>query len=84
MVSADRENITVTAFYRDGEDAILRLYETDGLSCGVNVTLPREVISAVSENFIGEGDGRAVTAEGKTLSFPAGAHEIVTLRVRFA
>jgi len=81
MLSAAGENITVTAFYREGNGMLLRLYETDGVSCMAKVTLPVEVRSAVSQNFVGEGDGRCVMLQGREVTFPIGSHEIVTLRL---
>jgi len=83
FVKLQTENAAVTAMYLDGEDVVLRLYETDGNACEAAVTLPACVVCAVSTNLIGEPDGRAVTVDGKNVKFALGAHEIVTIRIRF-
>ena len=51
-VSAD--NIRVSAIYRENGSVIIRLFEAAGMFTPVTLTLPGQITSAVSENFIGE------------------------------
>ncbi len=75
-------NIQLSAWYADGEDAMLRIYEAEGTETTAHITLPAAVAACTSEDFIGNPDGREITLAENTIVFETMPHEIVTLRLR--
>lgn len=84
LLDIRENNLVLSALYRDGEDAILRFYETAGTACTAHIGLEATVSYCISENFIGQADGRSVTLSGGQLSLEVAPHEIVTLRLKLA
>lgn len=84
MLRMEEENLAITAFYADGEAMLLRFYETDGKRTQACIHLDADLRSAVSEDFIGQADGRTVTCDGGTIRLQVEPHEIVTLRLTTA
>ena len=63
---------------------LLRFYETDGKRTQACIHLDTDLRCAVSENFIGQADGRTVTCDGGAIRLQVEPHEIVTLRLTAA
>lgn len=78
------ENIAITACYQEGNHTILRLYETDGNATETQISLPKNVLSAVSTNFIGQPDGRSIKIAENTITLHVQPHEIVTLQIQYS
>jgi alpha-mannosidase len=78
--STDRENVAITAFYREMESAgreldafagqgmgypyVLRLLELNGETTEVSVRVPGTVAKAVRSNLLGEPEGEATFEDG--------------------
>lgn len=84
MLRMDAENLALSAFYADGDTMLLRFYETDGKRTQACIHLDTDLRCAVSENFIGQADGRTVTCDGGAIRLQVEPHEIVTLRLTAA
>lgn len=84
MLRMDEENLALSAFYADGDTMLLRFYETDGKRTQACIHLDTDLRCAVSENFIGQADGRTVTCDGGAIRLQVEPHEIVTLRLTAA
>lgn len=84
MLHIEPQNLRCTAYYAEGEDAILRLYETDGNPVRARLLFHKPITLCRSENFLGETDDREMTVSGREAAFEVAPHEIVTLRLRFA
>lgn len=84
MLRMDEENLALSAFYADGDTMLLRFYETDGKRTQACIHLDTDLRCAVSENFIGQADGRTVTCDGGAIRLQVEPHEILTLRLTAA
>lgn len=77
------ENVCLSAFYREGNQCIIRIYEYCGETADTEIEFPLPVLSCQSENFIGESDKRPLKVDDSSVSLQLRPHEIVTLRVGF-
>lgn len=82
FVSVEPSNVMLTALYREGEDWIVRIHETEGISANAVVSLPFPIRRAEAVNLIGEPvpDARASFA-GYMVSVGLAPWEIRTLRL---
>lgn len=86
FLAVNADHVIVSAFYREGEDYLLRLYETEGKSAALEVALPVVVRQAEKVDFLGQpaaGEVR-VSAEGGrgVIHADVTPWQIVTLRFR--
>lgn len=73
--------VQVSAFYRDGVNYILRLYESEGATAQAAIALPFSAASAREVDFNGVQRTRKISVAGKTVQIEMKPWEIVTLAV---
>lgn len=81
FVKVDRENVIVEVLKKayDTDEFIVRLYETKGESCTVDITMPCKINSACETDLL-EKKTDDVQFEGNVLKTHLGANEIKTLK----
>ncbi len=69
----------------DGEDLIVRYYESAGRSATAVLTLPKPPTRVTRVNLLEDDmpEANPPTLAGNTVSLPLRPHEVVTLRVKF-
>jgi len=78
-LSIDPDNVYLSAFYRQGDRYILRLYESHGMAANVKVRLPWEPLEVHCVDFEGNSMATPVSANGHELQLELGEWQICTL-----
>ncbi|MFH1007902.1 MAG: glycosyl hydrolase-related protein [Candidatus Latescibacterota bacterium] len=84
FIELNRENILVSAWYRTGDDFILRLFETDGKETCLQIACSLDIRDAVLVDLMGNamayGD-IAVDPAGRTITLQVKPWQIITIRL---
>ena len=75
------ETVQCSAYYRDRNRYLVRVYESAGSSASVSLDLPFRVTAAKEVDFNGDPRPKPVAVSGKTLRFDIKPWEIVTLAI---
>jgi alpha-mannosidase len=81
FLSLSPSTVQLSAFYRDGNRYLVRLYESAGLRAKVSIEFPFRVPSAEEVDFNGSRRGKSLTVLGSTIGFDIAPWEIVTVAV---
>lgn len=82
FVQTDSQNVIISAFYKENEKFILRLFENEGISTDLNIYLPFAFKDAKFVNFIGnvlEGINFNVDYSIRTVSVSVNPWQIINL-----
>lgn len=84
ILKIEPQNVIISALKKaeDNDDWILRIYETHGEACDVQITLP-QMAHTVFESDMLEWKKENLAPRGYEIEVPIGAHEIKTLRFAF-
>lgn len=75
------ENVILTAFYEEGKNKIIRIYETEGKKTDCEISLPFKPEKAVETNFLGKEGEKKIKIKNNKLKFSLSQWEILTLKV---
>jgi hypothetical protein len=81
FVKLSPRTVQLSAFYRQGDRYIARLYQCSGEPARASLELPMNVAGAREVNFHGEPRGKVITAGKQSVQFNIGPWEIVTLEL---
>ena len=81
-ISVGPENVTLSAFFQDYHDRVLRVYENEGRRTTAEIELPAVPHDIEIVNLLGDvvGSPRDIRRDGPRLAFEIAPWEIVTLR----
>ncbi len=75
------DSVILSALHRDGDQHVLRIFETHGVETETSIRLPFEPLSIAETDFNGNEVDREIEVDGATVSTVLRPWEIVTLRV---
>jgi hypothetical protein len=82
FIDIDCANLMLSAFYMEGNNYIMRLWECNGEYGTATIATPVYPIKAQAEDFIGNVFiEKNIKVEGNKLSFDVSPYEIITLRL---
>jgi alpha-mannosidase len=81
FVKLSPATVQLSAFYRQGDRYIARVYECSGTPARASLGLPADVTGAREINFHGEPRGKAVTIGKQSVQFDMAPWEIVTIEL---
>lgn len=88
FLSTNAEHVLVSAFYKEGEDYIIRLYEAEGKPAALEVALPVQLEEAESIDFRGKHAGvvrleaGGASGDGSVIYADIRPWQIMTIRFR--
>lgn len=83
LLHCDDERVRISAFYRDGEDTVLRVWEAAGETVQASIELPVSFASAQCVDLLGaEQPSQRCTLCGRVLQLTLSPHRVQTVRLR--
>ena len=81
FVEIKPENVILTAFYREGESFILRLYEPEGKEKGIEIKFNFDINNVDITDILGEKIDKEFQLNGNKIKINLSRYEIITLSI---